>query len=469
MTFSSDIHAALDQLRPADVTGAVHELVANALSRLDPTVEIKRTDYFNHSFVPDLVLRWGTAEQRQERYVHLRFSVIAEPFAEDLKLLGEASPVFVGMTDKAGLNDAPWRSLNLNGTLVTQTSAVDDLQDAVRKDARTRRATEPLVRLGRGLLDEPTADHLGDAFVSALRAIESETPDPQPVRGSVGSALEAFRALLPEEGEVLVERALQSEWISQGRDPHDFPGRLPWRPELLDRESLREVLWSLLRSERPVEPETWQRNAGFIRAEDIGVILGRDIRGGTFNTMAHALLPNWTAKWAWASRSVGVPLFETYQWLVSNGLLGLEVNDLEVFFADDGRHFKDKEGGNPLPRLSETQDILSEPGVQTVGLRGTQEGIRYEPLGGVGLVYERLQQVLAGPGPESYRVQSVTTTVPGTDWVADLDFDRQVIDLRGQPTPIAQLGRIATRFFSRAQSAEGLDHFLATGMKRPDG
>jgi len=32
----------------------------------------------------------------------------------------------------------------------------------------------------------------------------------------------------------------------------------------------------------------------------------------------------------------------------------------------------------------------------------------------------------------------------------DLDFDRQEIDLRVQPTPIAQLARIATRFFSRA-------------------
>ena len=43
--------------------------------------------------------------------------------------------------------------------------------------------------------------------------------------------------------------------------------------------------------------------------------------------------------------------------------VGLEVNDLRIYFADDGRHFKDKEGGNPLPMLSEAQQMLSQRGL----------------------------------------------------------------------------------------------------------
>jgi hypothetical protein len=107
--------------------------------------------------------------------------------------------------------------------------------------------------------------------------------------------------------------------------------------------------------------------------------------------------------------------------------------------------------------------MMSEPGVQTVGLRGPWEGIRYEPLGGTGPIFERLRQVLGGSAAGEYRLHSVTTLVPGTDWVSDLDLDRQIIDMRGQSVPFAQLARLAVRFFSRAPSAAGLDHFLATG------
>jgi hypothetical protein len=454
------------------MTTAVHELVANALGRLDSQLEIKRTDYFNHSFVPDLVLRWGSGDERHERYVHLRFSVVEKPLEDDIRLLGEASPIFLGMTDERDLTAAAWPdAAHLNGTLVTQTAAIDDFESSVRKDSRTRSATGQIVRLGHGRLDEPAAENVGSTFINVPRAIDSDD-DSDEVRPKVQTALEALNPLLPEPGEILVERTLQSEWIRQGRDPDAFPARAPWRPELLDWPSLREVLLSLLHSDRIVEPETWVRNAGFIRTEDIGNILGENMHGGAFNAMAHALLSSWTAKRVWAKRAESAPLFETYDWFVApaaateSRLLGLEVNDLEIFFADDGRHFKDKEGGNVLPRLAEAQNMLSEPGVQNVGLRGLREGIRYERLGGAGAVFERLQEILAAPRSETYRIQTVTTVVPGTDWVADVDLDRQIIDVRGQATPVAQLARLATRFFSRAPSIEGLDHFLATGEQR---
>lgn len=73
-------------------------------------------------------------------------------------------------------------------------------------------------------------------------------------------------------------------------------------------------------------------------------------------------LPYWTAKWAWAEREARPPLFEGYDWLIDNGLLGIEAGDLTVYFADDGRHFKDKEGGHQLPRLAEAQQMLSQRG-----------------------------------------------------------------------------------------------------------
>ncbi len=465
MSFTSELHAALALPHRDDAATSVHELVGNALHRLDPSSDIKRTHYFTHTFVPDLVIRWGPAEDRRERHVHLRFSVGSRAFGEDLDLLGDESPLFLGMTDRENLESPAWAgtTAQTNGSLITQSEAIDELDERTQSEGRTRKATAPLVRVGRGLVDRPRAERVGLVYVQALRHIEDVAAEMDTARLNVELALAILDDHLPGEGQHEIERALQSEWVRHGGDPYDFPSQTPWNPELLEVASLREILNGLLASTAEVAPETWQRNAGFIKVEDLGRILGRDLHGATFNGMAHALLPNWTAKWVWAERLASPPLFDSYDWIIDNGIVGLEVNDLRTFFADDGRHFKDKEGGNPLPMLSDAEAMLSQRGLQQVGLVGPREGIRYEPLTGAGEVYGRIREILSAPGAGSYRVRSVIAAVPTTDGIARIDLDRQVIDLEGQATPVATLARMATRFFSRGSRPEGLDHFLATG------
>jgi hypothetical protein len=466
MSFTSELRAALDDApHPTDAADRVHHLVANALRRLDADAEIKRTHYFTHTIVPDLVLRWGPEDGRRERHVHLRFTVDRESFAQDLDLLGSDSPLFLGMTDQGNLEHPRWAGAhaNANGSLITQSQAIDELGEHAGQETRTRKATGTLVRLGRGVIDEPRAEQVSDRYFAALSAMTAVTTATDSAREAVQSALSTIDDYLPEEGQLEVERALHSEWVRGGGDPYEFPGSTPWNPELLDEASLRDVLTSLLDSGFEVQPETWQRNASFIRVEDLGRVLGRSLRGGSFNAMAHALLPYWTAKWVWAERHHSPPLEPTYEWIIDNGIVGLEANDLRAFFADDGRHFKDKPGGNPLPLLIEAQQMLSQPGLQQVGLKGLMEGIRYEPLAtAAAQVYTRIKALLNMQTAASYRVHSVIAAVPGTDGVADIDLDRQVIDLGGQSTPVATLAQMANRFFSRATRPEGIEHFLAT-------
>lgn len=469
MTFVSELSAALDTPNRGDTINRVHELVAHALHRLEPRAEIKHTDYFTHSFVPDLVMRWGAEEDRQERHVFLRFSVTRPGFARDLDNLAEDSPLFLGMTDAEGLLSARWGAAHptseLNGTLVTQSPAIDEFDSALRRDARARRATGPIVRAGHGLIDEARAGNLAEVYVSAAYA--AAEPGEKSASQLVEVALDALREVLYETDQLDVERSLQSEWIRHGGDPYAFPSTTPWNAELLDVETLRTVLISLLESSRPVAPETWQRNAGFILAEDLGRILGRDLRGGTFNDLAHALLPNWTAKWVWAQRTESPSLFPGFDWIIEDGRLGIESSDLRTFFADDGRHFKDKEGGNPVPLLRDAQEMLSHTGVQQVGLRSAREGIRYEPLTGSGPVFERLRRILSDPTLGSYRIVALDAQVPGTDVVAYIDLDRQVMDLRARSAPVVALARLASRVFSRDARTDALDHFLATGESLP--
>jgi hypothetical protein len=466
MSFTSELRAALDRPHPSDAADRVHYLVANALHRLDAGAEIKRTDYFTHTIVPDLVLRWGPEDRRRERHVHLRFTVDGESLAQDLDLLSSDSPLFLGMTDRGNLEHPRWAAqhADTNGTLVTQSQAIDELEQRTEQESRTRNATRALVRHGHGIIDSPRAEQVSERYVAALHAMTAVTTATASARDAVEQALSSIDYYLPEEGQLDVERALHSEWVRGGGDPYDFPSTIPWNPELLDEASLRGVLTSLLESQFEVQPETWQRNASFIRVEDLGRVLGRSLRGGSFNAMAHALLPYWTAKWVWGERHESPPLVPTYEWIVESGIVGLEANDLQLFFADDGRHFKDKPGGNPLPLLTDAQQLLSQPGLQQVGLKGPMEGIRYEPLAtAAAQVYTRINALLNMQTAASYRVHSVIAAVPGTDGVADIDLERQVIDVRGQSTPVATLAQMANRFFSRATRPEGIEHFLATG------
>ncbi len=470
MTFVSELSAALDTPSRRGTASRVHDLVANALRRLEPRAEIKHTDYFTHSFVPDLVVRWGPANDRQERHVYLRYSVTRPSFGSDLDDLGSDSPLFLGMTDTNGLAHPEWEAKSdaLERTLVTQSAAIDEFESALRRDARTRTATGPIVRAGHGLIDEARAEGLSESYVAAVGSTAVAGTETEAAREAVATALSALREVLHEMEQLTVERTLQSEWIRHGGDPYDFPSVSPWNAELLDIETLRNVLNSLLDSGEPVAPETWQRNGGFIRAEDLGRILGRQLRGGSFNAMAHALLANWTAKWVWAQRTESPSLFPGYDWIVDGGILGIETSDLRTFFADDGRHFKDKEPGNLLPLLRDTREMLSHKGVQQVGLRSPREGIRYEPLATSGPVFDRLQSILSDPNSGQYSVVSLLAQIPGTDVVADIDLDRLVIDLKGRSAPVAALARLAARVFSRDSGQDALDHFLATGEALPE-
>lgn len=70
------------------------------------------------------------------------------------------------------------------------------------------------------------------------------------------------------------------------------------------------------------------------------------------------------------------------------------------------------------------------------------------------------------------RVSEVRTLVPGRDDIAEINLDRQVIDLDKTPTPISVLIRLAMNYFHHAGYAYAdVEHFLRTGEPpaNPDG
>src|SRR4051794_34268958 len=91
------VRAAFDQTRFSDIITRVHGAVLERLVELDPTVKIERTNYFNHSFVPDFVMTWPEANSKQSRDIFLRYDLESAQAAGDVSALGGDGGVLLSL------------------------------------------------------------------------------------------------------------------------------------------------------------------------------------------------------------------------------------------------------------------------------------------------------------------------------------------------------------------------------------
>lgn len=458
MTFVSALAETLtisDPIRSAD---AAHDVVINEIKQLDPDAGIVKTHYFNHSFVPDLVVRWSEDAERLDRPVFLRFSVDDEAFAQDLLLARESDGLFVGMLD--GPQRPPRRTsaaMALDGSLVARADAIDEFDRALEVDPRTAITTSGLVRRGRGFMDVSSASRLTSATRSAFRAMEPSFAgalaalDQIALASSeVSQALATVNPYLSSIGQSHFEQLLQTHWVRAGHDPFRFPGVAEWDPGGISRGALRDVILNLVSRGEDVPQETWRRIVGHISAEEIGRFIRTPVRDAGFDDLVSAVIDSWTAQWVWVDDPGAVPFEPSFAWMVDNRMLGLDTGDARIFFADDGRHFKDKPRNAELPTLSECEEILNDYQVVGVALRTSDDELEYRRRLGRATVGARVAEILADEQAANYRVESLTVVVPGMDWTAEVSFARRMIDVNERPTPIRTLAQLAYRYFSRA-------------------
>lgn len=84
-TFTEKISAALDAPDARAAGERVHKVVAAELRSLDRTAKTEVTGYFNHSYVPDFVMTWGTGRRAEQRPIFLRHSLRSSRAAGDFK------------------------------------------------------------------------------------------------------------------------------------------------------------------------------------------------------------------------------------------------------------------------------------------------------------------------------------------------------------------------------------------------
>jgi hypothetical protein len=215
---AAEIRKALSIDSTAESTAAVKSAVSRSIRAVDAAVLVETTDYFNHSYAPDLVLKWDRGALRDERYVFLRFNDEAEWIAEELPRLEKRHPLVYGLS--ATVEDADAEALAVRSveaeTLVTDPQGVDALA-AVPPAGIESFVSRTIIRGGRGLVDERRATRatatIGAGFEAARAA------DPLRTRSAADAAEEFLR---PLESARLV-RFLHAMWIGSGAAAEDFP------------------------------------------------------------------------------------------------------------------------------------------------------------------------------------------------------------------------------------------------------
>ncbi len=222
MGFASRIGAALDLDRPDESVDRVKAAVIAELQALDPQLHIKSTDYFNHSYVPDLVASWPQHSGAGERYIYLKFNGQLDYLFEDIELVKDNQPIIFGLESTPKADDTERQRLtdtsHETNTLLTDADGVEALISQ-RSNRFFELVASALAQGGRGLLDEPaaieTARSLNTGFEGARRT----------ELGSTRRAADILDTYLDRPFASPMIGLLQAIWLGSGGSIENFPGR----------------------------------------------------------------------------------------------------------------------------------------------------------------------------------------------------------------------------------------------------
>lgn len=355
-THVEDLRSLLDSRgNPLETAAKVKSIVTDQLESLDSALRVKHTDYFNHTFVPDLVVWWKQAGSLRSREVFLRSDLAAPGLPDDISALGSPDRVFYGLRESPEVDeqstDEEAQEADARGALVTESAAIAELQSEPVAGSVGQLLGGEVVRGGQGLVDAESAAELqqsvGDGF-NGLMVQDAE---------AVQAAVDALDEYLQPEASSRLQGYMRFIWWASGGDPTDFPGRES--SHLSDGEVV--ALLRFLFSQDEIEDEPFWTKVGdvvlFRHLGDLGtqpssVNLAHFMRVNAQSLQAKCLrLSEGEAKLPIAP--------EDFRWRVQSGTLTLESDAFDVPITENMRKFRGVERNRRLPRWETLRDRLA--------------------------------------------------------------------------------------------------------------
>jgi hypothetical protein len=238
LTTYSEILDAADVTESGGAVSRIKRLAAQTLYEADSDMRLLATEHFNHSYLPDFVMRWPN---RPQRFVFLRASAYADEIRDDVVRLADRRPVFVQLTEFLPHNDQPLRqsidslsqSAGERKSLVASVPAIGLLDDSPRTG---KMLSSFVMRGGRGVIEDSEVQTLAQRVESGFDgAMNSD-------RDATASAIEAVEAVLDPASSVEFTHLFEAAWISGGASGVDFPGGLTSIGDNLTADLLRQML-----------------------------------------------------------------------------------------------------------------------------------------------------------------------------------------------------------------------------------
>lgn len=210
---------------PRESMHRVKSMVASELEALDRTATVKTTDYFNHTFAPDIVMGWRDQPSRE---VFLRLDREAEDLVAGAHLIGRGGSLLLALGPEGSA--APASSEVFEElppeTMISSPDAID-----VFIERRERAATGPMLanavaQGGKGVVYAPQARVLAESLESGLAAAALANVERTDV------AVTALAGSLADPQAARLTRVLQAVWeggtgrLDEFPGPKDLSGRL---------------------------------------------------------------------------------------------------------------------------------------------------------------------------------------------------------------------------------------------------
>jgi hypothetical protein len=302
---------------------SIKQTAIRHLEALDPKARLRSTEYFNHTFIPDLVVQW--AQDTTPRFVYLRVSDRLPEFLLDVETVSEQHPIILGMNgirpDEDETVEALAAKATEGDTFVAELEAVGELGDSRRESIYASLVGSSVARGGRGVLLEDDARDVTDSIEAGFSGAQELDEE------RVSEATQTAQELLSGVHAARINRLLQAVWIGAGGSGTTFPSAVTLS-QRLDVESLN----FLLELPELEDREFWRRIG---RNLDIRTLAALSETQESEN-FQHLVTANLDALFARTCHIVDGALngADGWKWITEAGAFGLRSGDLTAYVAE---------------------------------------------------------------------------------------------------------------------------------------
>ncbi|MET9313640.1 hypothetical protein ABZX12_17605 [Kribbella sp. NPDC003505] len=375
---SAEIANALSQPVPDDLVRAVKSVVRRELEELSPDASVTPTEYYNHSYIPDMVVEWGGGSgPRRKREIFIRQSLRSYSIQRDLDVLSDREPVVLGLANARDEDERVDATVVREAmpeharTLVTEVNTMAAMTaEPAPVDSSSPDIAAPLMRLIRTNVIEGGRGFLGSDQVRVLNS-EFRTADAEEVPGEDAPSFEqTISELFAEDSATRIYRTadLLRRGLLQTTDLDITSGRF-------SPAELRIIVPFLLKHPQTTYDELFWRQVGSMMTFEDLLSLSEELHEVDLTRLVR---PNAVA---WEARRMQLSLDAEYEeeaeggWWVSKQqlLLGF-TSGYRVSLSHDARKLKGRDGGSAA-RWNDISSVVDRYILESIRLQGVSRTI----------------------------------------------------------------------------------------------